>query len=141
VCQKLKEFADRHRASVPQNGGPASMQVNAAAGPSNIPISQPTPQSQPNSQGTTQPGFKTGPEPVLGADTSNSQNVYPISATLNTTNPGPVQWASAQQGRPTLTGGIAGGRVSGSCVYGVLVILHSLIDPRRDSGSGCAGNR
>ncbi|KIM83322.1 hypothetical protein PILCRDRAFT_440317 [Piloderma croceum F 1598] len=88
--QILQEFADRHRAGLPQNGGPASM------------------------QGTTQPGFKPGPEPVLGADPSNSQSVYPISATLNTTNPGPVQWASAQQGRPTLTGGIAGGRMSGT---------------------------
>jgi len=140
VCQQLKEFADRHRTGQPQNGGPA-MQVNAAAGPSSIPISQPNPQPQPISQGTTQPGFKTGPEPVLGADTSNSQNVYPISATLNTTNPGPVQWASAQQGRPTLTGGIAGGRMSGSCVYEVIVILHLLIYPRRDSGSGCTRAR
>jgi transcription initiation factor TFIID subunit 12 len=91
------------------------MQVNTAAGPSNISSSQPTPQSEPIVQGTTQPGFKTGPGgPVLGADISNTQNVYPISAALNTTNPGPVQWASAQQGRPTLTGGIAGGRMSGS---------------------------
>jgi transcription initiation factor TFIID subunit 12 len=99
--QKLKEFADKHRAS--KSGGPAS------TGPSN---SQPAPQSQPLTQGPTQ-GFKTGsPVPALGADTSNTQNVYPISTTLNTTNPGPVQWAATQQGRPTLTGGIAGGRMS-----------------------------
>src|ERR1700676_5886 len=97
--QKLKEFADKHRvANLPQNGGPASMQVNAAAGPSNLPISQPAPQSKPLTQGPTQPGFRTNsPGPALGADTSNTQNVYPISATLNTTNPGPVQWAGAQQ--------------------------------------------
>jgi transcription initiation factor TFIID subunit 12 len=41
-------------------------------------------------------------------------DVYHIPAALSTTNPGPVQWASAQQGRPTLTGGIAGGRASGT---------------------------
>jgi transcription initiation factor TFIID subunit 12 len=102
------------------------MQVNTAAGPSDIPISQPTPQSQPLAQGPAQPGFKTGtPGPVLGAETSNTQNVYPISATLNTINPGPVQWPGAQQGRPTLTGGIAGGRMSGLFVHEVGVMTHS----------------
>jgi transcription initiation factor TFIID subunit 12 len=88
---QLKDFADKHRAANLQSGGPASM------------------------QGSAQSGFKTNsPVPALGAETSNTQNVYPISATLNTTNPGPVQWQSAQQGRPTLTGGIAGGRMSGT---------------------------
>ena len=38
---------------------------------------------------------------------------FPISSTLSTTNPGPITWATAQQGRPTLSGGIPGGRVSG----------------------------
>jgi transcription initiation factor TFIID subunit 12 len=92
------------------------MQVNPAAGPSDVPISQPTPQSQSNTQGPTQPDYQMGtPNPALGAETSSTpQNTYAISATLNTTNPGPVQWPSAQQGRPTLTGGIAGGRMSGS---------------------------
>jgi transcription initiation factor TFIID subunit 12 len=84
---QLKDFAERHRA---QTGGPAPM------------------------QGPSQPGFKTNsPGPML-ADTPNTQNTYPISQTLNTTNPGPVQWVSAQQGRPTLTGGISGGRMSGT---------------------------
>jgi len=88
--------------------------INAAAGPSKTPISQPTPQTQPVTQGTAQPGFKTNtPGPMLG-DTPNTHNTYPISQTLNTTNPGPVQWQSAQQGRPTLTGGISGGRMSGT---------------------------
>lgn len=55
--------------------------------------------------------FKSGsPVPVL---TSMPGDGYPISQTLNTTNPGPVQWTAAQQGRPTLTGGVTGGRVSG----------------------------
>lgn len=62
----------------------------------------------------THPAFKTAHEsgtipPTLGA--TNPAEFYPaISATLNTTNPGAVQWA---QTRPTLTGGIASGRMSG----------------------------
>ncbi|KAJ8518133.1 hypothetical protein ONZ45_g4750 [Pleurotus djamor] len=52
--------------------------------------------------------------PLLSSLSSTSGEVYYINPTLNTTNPGPVAWASAQQGRPTLTGGIAGGRVSGT---------------------------
>ena len=136
MCQKLKDFADKHRAANLQSGGPASMQVNAAAGPSNVTISQPTPQSQPVGQGSAQSGFKTNsPVPALGAETSNTQNVYPISATLNTTNPGPVQWQSAQQGRPTLTGGIAGGRMSGSFIYGISIIAYPYRYPCRHSRS------
>jgi transcription initiation factor TFIID subunit 12 len=38
-------------------------------------------------------------------------NDYWTSQTLSTTNPGPVQWPQA---RPTLTGGIASGRVAGT---------------------------
>ncbi len=46
--------------------------------------------------------------PTLAA---TSVDFYPgISSTLNTTNPGPVPWP---QTRPTLTGGIVGGRMSG----------------------------
>jgi len=52
--------------------------------------------------------------PVLGSEVSNSQTVYAISPSLNVTNPGPVPWSSAQQGRPTLTGGIVAGRMSGT---------------------------
>ena len=60
--------------------------------------------------------FKSGsPAPVL---TSTPGDGYPISQTLNTTNPGPVPWATAQQGRPTLTGGLSGGRMSGQFVQG-----------------------
>lgn len=43
---------------------------------------------------------------------------YPtINSTLNTTNPGPVQWS---QTRPTLTGGIVGGRMSGKYHSGLV---------------------
>lgn len=60
----------------------------------------------------TATAFKSGsPAPVL---TSTPGDGYPISQTLNTANPGPVQWAAAQQGRPTLTGGMTSGRVSGT---------------------------
>lgn len=38
-------------------------------------------------------------------------NDYWTSQTLSTTNPGPVQWPQA---RPTLTGGLASGRVAGT---------------------------
>lgn len=54
--------------------------------------------------------FKEGTQPPTFA-TTNPADFYPaISQTLNTTNPGPVQWAAT---RPTLTGGIASGRMSG----------------------------
>ena len=40
---------------------------------------------------------------------------YQISATLNTTNPGPQAWPnSSAPGRPTLTGGLPAGRISGA---------------------------
>ncbi|KIY52332.1 hypothetical protein FISHEDRAFT_35466, partial [Fistulina hepatica ATCC 64428] len=45
---------------------------------------------------------------------SNPEEGYPVSATLNTVDPGHVQWPAA---RPTLTGGYAAGRVSGTPAY------------------------
>ncbi|OCH92481.1 hypothetical protein OBBRIDRAFT_791226 [Obba rivulosa] len=84
---QLKEFADKHKSS-------------GAAGPS-----QAAPQNA---------AFKTStPSPFLGANPSN-EATYPISQTPNVSNPGPVPWQPAQQGRPTLTGGIPSGRVSGT---------------------------
>jgi len=47
--------------------------------------------------------------PNLGATTPDFYP--PISQTINTLNPGHVQWTPT---RPTLTGGLAGGRVSGT---------------------------
>ncbi|GLB34131.1 putative transcription initiation factor TFIID subunit A [Lyophyllum shimeji] len=89
---QLKQFADKHKA-IPQ-----AAQGAAAAKPA-------TPSN---------PAFKTGHEasqpPSLG--TTNPADYYPaISQTLNVHNPGAVQWA---QTRPTLTGGIASGRLSGT---------------------------
>lgn len=67
-----------------------------------------------NVPNATHPAFKAGHEtgsqtPSLG--TTNPADFYPtINQTLSSTNPGPVQWT---QTRPTLTGGIPSGRVSG----------------------------
>ncbi|KAF9462074.1 transcription initiation factor TFIID subunit A-domain-containing protein [Collybia nuda] len=106
--EQLKQFADKHKVGAPI--GQAQAQSNVAvAGPSK----PPTPASAtPN---PTHPAFKTAHEtgtipPTLGA--TNPAEFYPaISTTLNTTNPGAVQWTPA---RPTLTGGIASGRMSGT---------------------------
>ncbi|KIY73833.1 hypothetical protein CYLTODRAFT_416488 [Cylindrobasidium torrendii FP15055 ss-10] len=63
-------------------------------------------------QSTSHPAIRSGGEsvPTL-ANTSAADSAYPISQTLNVTNPGAVQWA---QTRPSLSGGMAGGRVSGT---------------------------
>ncbi|KAG6861860.1 hypothetical protein C0995_011157 [Termitomyces sp. Mi166 len=60
------------------------------------------------------PALRTGHDvtqpPSLGS--TNPADYYPaISQTLNITNPGAVQWT---QTRPTLTGGIPSGRISGT---------------------------
>ncbi|KAG6841844.1 hypothetical protein C0991_006251 [Blastosporella zonata] len=90
---QLKQFADKHKATQP------------AASPAATVPKPPTPSN---------PAFKTGhdvsQQPSLGS--TNPADYYPaISQTLNVTNPGAVQWA---QTRPTLTGGIPSGRVSGT---------------------------
>ncbi|KAH8994043.1 transcription initiation factor TFIID subunit A-domain-containing protein [Lactarius akahatsu] len=50
---------------------------------------------------------------MLG-ESPNSKDTYPISQTLNPANPGPVSWAAAAAGRPTLTGGLTAGRIAGT---------------------------
>ncbi|EMD33607.1 hypothetical protein CERSUDRAFT_117708 [Gelatoporia subvermispora B] len=84
---QLKEFADKHKSA-------------GAAGQSSL--------ATPNA-----PFKTTNPSPFLGATPSN-ESTYPISSTPNVSNPGPVAWQSSQQARPTLTGGIPSGRVSGT---------------------------
>ncbi|KAJ6531317.1 transcription initiation factor TFIID subunit A-domain-containing protein [Mycena capillaripes] len=56
--------------------------------------------------------FKPGVDesPFLFSSSADA-SAYPISATLNTTNPGPVAWGSS---RPSLTGGNTTGRISGT---------------------------
>ncbi|KAG6845423.1 hypothetical protein H0H87_009330 [Tephrocybe sp. NHM501043] len=89
----LKQFADKYKAT------PAPTPAATVPKP-------PTPSN---------PAFKTSHDasqqpPSLGS--TNPADYYPaISQTLNVTNPGAVQWA---QTRPTLTGGIPSGRVSGT---------------------------
>ncbi|KAF9534139.1 transcription initiation factor TFIID subunit A-domain-containing protein [Crepidotus variabilis] len=73
---------------------------------SNTPATAPTPTT--SSSTSTAHTTTNSNLPTL----QSSVDFYPaISATLNTTNPGPVQWA---QTRPTLTGGVPSGRLSGT---------------------------
>jgi len=53
---------------------------------------------------------------MLG-ESSSSKDTYPISQALNPTNPGPVSWAAATAGRPTLTGGLTAGRIAGKRLF------------------------
>ncbi|KAI9571138.1 transcription initiation factor TFIID subunit A-domain-containing protein [Boletus coccyginus] len=100
--QQLKEYAERYKPAATPG---ASTSATTAAKTT-------TPASTAAVPAGTTSAFKSGsPAPVL---TSTPGDGYPISQTLNTTNPGPVQWGTAQQGRPTLTGGLSGGRMSGT---------------------------
>ncbi|KAH7888864.1 transcription initiation factor TFIID subunit A-domain-containing protein [Phlebopus sp. FC_14] len=103
--QQLKEYAERYKTPATAATGTSGSTTSATT-----PAKSAATSSAAASNNTS--AFKSGsPAPVL---TSTAGDGYPISQTLNTTNPGPVQWATAQQGRPTLTGGITGGRVSGT---------------------------
>jgi transcription initiation factor TFIID subunit 12 len=98
--QQLKDYAEKHKSATSAASG--SVTGTSAANGS----------TKTGAAATTATAFKSGsPAPVL---TSTPGDGYPISQTLSTTNPGPVQWAAAQQGRPTLTGGMTSGRVSGT---------------------------
>ncbi|KAH7920715.1 hypothetical protein BV22DRAFT_1114755 [Leucogyrophana mollusca] len=105
--QQLKEYAEKYK--TPGTSGSTASSSTAGAASGSKPAASTTAPTTTNGNSSA---FKSGsPAPVL---TSTPGDGYPISTTLNTSNPGPVQWASAQQGRPTLTGGIASGRVSGT---------------------------
>jgi transcription initiation factor TFIID subunit 12 len=98
--QQLKDYAEKHKSATSAASG--SVTGTSTANGS----------TKTGAAATTATAFKSGsPAPVL---TSTPGDGYPISQTLSTTNPGPVQWAAAQQGRPTLTGGMTSGRVSGT---------------------------
>jgi len=80
------------------------------AGPSK-PVQAPQPSATPVPQAGPANAFKSSsPAPTLSSSTGNG---YPISSQLTSANPGPVSFPSAV-GRPTLSGGIAGGRISGT---------------------------
>ncbi|KAJ7703260.1 transcription initiation factor TFIID subunit A-domain-containing protein [Mycena rosella] len=74
------------------------------------PRPQPGPSSAPLQPG--HPAFKLGVDesPFLFSFSPDA-SAYPISAALNTANPGPVPWGPS---RPSLTGGHATGRISGT---------------------------
>ncbi|EPQ56944.1 hypothetical protein GLOTRDRAFT_73406 [Gloeophyllum trabeum ATCC 11539] len=99
---QLKAYADEHRSKAPQ-------QVLNGAAPSQPSVSAPTPGP------ANKPGLKSfSVDPMLTPPPTQDSSSPAPSPSINTTNPGPVQWPQAQQGRPTLTGGIAGGRVAGT---------------------------
>ncbi|EIN11396.1 hypothetical protein PUNSTDRAFT_131560 [Punctularia strigosozonata HHB-11173 SS5] len=112
----LKQYADKYK--------PQAAATAATSSTSAIPQAAPAPTAAPATPLTKpapypsqlpHPGVKptNSPAPVLsqGALTQS----YPISDRLEgITNPGPVPWTPSQQGRPTLTGGMAAGRMAGT---------------------------
>ncbi|KAJ6544836.1 transcription initiation factor TFIID subunit A-domain-containing protein [Mycena vulgaris] len=90
----------KHASSQPQQPQPGP---SGSSAPSGVPT--PAPQ-------TGHPAFKPGVDesPFLFSSSADA-SAYPISASLNTANPGPVPWSPA---RPSLTGGHTTGRVSGT---------------------------
>ncbi|KAF9021529.1 hypothetical protein BDZ89DRAFT_1071377 [Hymenopellis radicata] len=92
---QLKMYADQHKnPSTPSNG-----------------TSTPQASSSTPGSASAHPAFRAGADASNLANNLPSEGAYPISTTLSTNNPGAVQWA---QTRPTLTGGITSGRVSGT---------------------------
>ncbi|KAI0358493.1 hypothetical protein OH77DRAFT_1474153 [Trametes cingulata] len=90
---QLKQYADKHKAAASSSSATQSQQ------PASVPVA-------------TNPAIKTSsPHPFLSATPTPTA---PISQTLPTTQQTPVQWQPAQQGRPSLTGGIPSGRVAGA---------------------------
>ncbi|KAI0645749.1 transcription initiation factor TFIID subunit A-domain-containing protein [Trametes meyenii] len=92
---QLKQYADKHKAA---NSASTSTTTQAPQ-PASVPVA-------------ANPAFKHQTQaPFLSA---NPTVPAPISSTLSSTPQTPVQWQPAQQGRPSLTGGIPSGRVSGA---------------------------
>ncbi|KAI0373991.1 hypothetical protein BV20DRAFT_936496 [Pilatotrama ljubarskyi] len=91
---QLKQYADKHKAAASSSSSSQSQQ------PASVPV-------------TTNPALKhSSPHPFLSSTPSGTA---PISQTLPSSTPQtPVQWQPAQQGRPSLTGGIPSGRVAGA---------------------------
>ncbi|KAK0444473.1 transcription initiation factor TFIID subunit A-domain-containing protein [Armillaria borealis] len=92
---QLKRYADQHKnnPAVPTSTGTPTASTSSAAQSSH-------------------PAFKGAADSVPNLANTPSETAYPISTNLNhITNPGAVQWT---QTRPTLTGGIPSGRMSGT---------------------------
>ncbi|TFK91356.1 hypothetical protein K466DRAFT_573757 [Polyporus arcularius HHB13444] len=100
---QLKQYADKHKVGASSTAAPTQPAASTSAAAS----AAATP---------TNSAFKTAnPSPFLSA--SPVSDPYPISQTPSVTPQGPVQWQPAQQGRPSLTGGIPSGRVTGASSY------------------------
>ncbi|KAI0675351.1 transcription initiation factor TFIID subunit A-domain-containing protein [Trametes maxima] len=93
---QLKQYADKHKAT---NSASTSSATTQAPQPPSAPVA-------------ANPAFKHQTQAPFLA--SNPSVPAPISSTLSVTPQTPVQWQPAQQGRPSLTGGIPSGRVSGA---------------------------
>ncbi|KAI1795727.1 transcription initiation factor TFIID subunit A-domain-containing protein [Ganoderma leucocontextum] len=122
---QLKQYAEKHKTSTapaqvsrPHTGKrAASSRNNPSVRPPKRQKGAPSAPAAGSSTATaatpTTAAFKTAnPSPFLGA--SPASDGYPISQTPSVTQQGPVQWQPAQQGRPSLTGGIPSGRISGA---------------------------
>ncbi|TFL02533.1 transcription initiation factor TFIID subunit A-domain-containing protein [Pterulicium gracile] len=97
---QLKEFAERTKAAH-SNAFPRPMPRRRK-------------RIQPTAQVPTATAFKSNsPGPLLTSAPFGTEG-YPVPQTLNVANPGPVSWPASQTGRPTLSGGIPGGRVAGT---------------------------
>ncbi|KAI0663469.1 transcription initiation factor TFIID subunit A-domain-containing protein [Cubamyces menziesii] len=97
---QLKQYADKHKAAT-------------SASSSSTTQSQAQQQAATTAQAGPSTAFKHAtPAPFLS---STPTIPAPISQTLSTTTPAvPVQWQPAQQGRPSLTGGVPSGRIAGA---------------------------
>lgn len=99
--QQLKKFAEQHRPN-PGASSSTTPTTPAKANATSIPVTTAALKPQSVSEST----------PTLASLSAAPQDPsYSISTTLNTTNPGPVQWPAT---RPTLTGGLPSGRVLGT---------------------------
>ncbi|KAL0580715.1 Transcription initiation factor TFIID subunit 12 [Marasmius crinis-equi] len=104
---QLKQFAEQHR----QAAGPSSSTPSPNGTPAKPPATPAATTPAPATALKTNTGADTVPTLTTLASTPNPDPSYSINPTLNTTNPGPVQWPAA---RPTLSGGIPSGRVLGT---------------------------
>ncbi|KAG7097330.1 hypothetical protein E1B28_004689 [Marasmius oreades] len=97
---QLKRFAEQHR----PNTVASSSSTPTTPAKSNTITTPVAAAALKSSAGDSTPTLST-------LSTAPQDPSYSISSTLNTTNPGPVQWPAT---RPTLTGGLPSGRILGT---------------------------
>ncbi|KAA1471818.1 hypothetical protein DENSPDRAFT_837914 [Dentipellis sp. KUC8613] len=99
---QLKEYANKHNKAPSASGTPGAQTPQASSSTATT-----------SNLAPPHAAYKgASPTPMLGVTPTNSTEAYPISQSLNVQNPGQVTWTTASQGRPTLTGGTAAGRMS-----------------------------